>query len=131
MVVALVDMRSPADAGRLADLAREIDARVDLVAAASGAVRLPDGVLEKGQELVARHEAAAGPERPAAAPPAPGPASPPSTCAGRAGCPTGAGTASPRTSGPGWSARCPPWPPSSPRRYPATPAASSSSARRS
>ncbi|MEU3548845.1 phosphoribosyltransferase [Streptomyces longwoodensis] len=73
VVVALVDMRSPADAGRLADLAREIGARVDLVAAASGTVRLPDGVLEKGQELVARHEAAAGPERPAAAPPAPRP----------------------------------------------------------
>ncbi|MEU5664555.1 phosphoribosyltransferase [Streptomyces longwoodensis] len=70
VVVALVDMRSPADAGRLADLAREIGARVDLVAAASGTVRLPEGVLEKGRDLVARHEAAAGPEQPAAAPPA-------------------------------------------------------------
>ncbi|MGW1795428.1 phosphoribosyltransferase [Streptomyces sp. NPDC001984] len=59
VVVALVDMRSPADAGRLTDFAREIDARVDLVAAASGTVRLPEGVLEKGQELVAQHEAAA------------------------------------------------------------------------
>ncbi|MGM9381649.1 phosphoribosyltransferase [Streptomyces antibioticus] len=57
VVVALVDMRSAADAGRLEDFAREIGARVDLVAAASGTVRLPDGVLEKGQELVARHEA--------------------------------------------------------------------------
>ncbi|MET9115632.1 phosphoribosyltransferase [Streptomyces longwoodensis] len=70
VVVALVDMRSPADAGRLADLAREIGARVDLVAAASGTVRLPEGVLGKGRDLVARHEAAAGPEQPAAAPPA-------------------------------------------------------------
>ncbi|NEC77663.1 phosphoribosyltransferase domain-containing protein, partial [Streptomyces rochei] len=62
VVVALVDMRSPADAGRLEDFAREIGARIDLVTAASGTVRLPDDVLEKGQELVARHEApAAGP----------------------------------------------------------------------
>ncbi|MET7472831.1 phosphoribosyltransferase [Streptomyces sp. NPDC005648] len=59
VVVALVDMRSAADLGRLEEFAREIGARVDLVAAASGTVRLPEGVLEKGQELVARHEAAA------------------------------------------------------------------------
>ncbi|MGW4550691.1 phosphoribosyltransferase [Streptomyces violaceorubidus] len=59
VVVALVDMRSPADAGRLDDLAREIGARVDLVTTASGTVRLPPGILEKGQELVARHEGAA------------------------------------------------------------------------
>ncbi len=57
VVVALVDMRSAADAGRLEEFAREIGARVDLVAAASGTVLLPEGVLEKGQELVARHEA--------------------------------------------------------------------------
>ncbi|MFJ9242803.1 phosphoribosyltransferase domain-containing protein [Streptomyces sp. NPDC101776] len=56
VVVALVDMRSPADAGRLDEFAAEIGARVDLVAAASGTVTLPDGVLEKGQELVARYE---------------------------------------------------------------------------
>ncbi|WP_128428145.1 phosphoribosyltransferase [Streptomyces cyaneus] len=57
VVVALVDMRSAEDAGRLEEFAREIGARVDLVAAASGTVRLPEGVLEKGQELVARYEA--------------------------------------------------------------------------
>ncbi|MFE1045307.1 phosphoribosyltransferase [Streptomyces olivaceus] len=57
VIVALVDTRSPADAGRLEEFAREIGARVDLVTAASGTVRLPPGVLEKGQELVARHEA--------------------------------------------------------------------------
>ncbi|MFE2051481.1 phosphoribosyltransferase [Streptomyces sp. NPDC059459] len=56
VVVALVDMRSPADAGRLEEFAREIGARVDLVTAASGTVRLPPGVLDKGQELVARYE---------------------------------------------------------------------------
>ncbi|MFJ9152941.1 phosphoribosyltransferase [Streptomyces sp. NPDC102270] len=56
VVVALVDMRSEADAGRLSEFAGEIGARVDLVAAASGTVRLPEGVLEKGQDLVARFE---------------------------------------------------------------------------
>ncbi|KKD06918.1 phosphoribosyltransferase [Streptomyces sp. WM6386] len=56
VVVALVDMRSSADAGRLEEFAREIGARVDLVAAASGTVSLPEGVLEKGQALVASHE---------------------------------------------------------------------------
>ncbi|MGW7048193.1 phosphoribosyltransferase [Streptomyces avermitilis] len=58
VVVALVDMRSPADLGRLDEFAREIGARVDLITAASGTVKLPEGVLEKGQELVARHETA-------------------------------------------------------------------------
>ncbi|MER5221919.1 phosphoribosyltransferase [Streptomyces flaveus] len=58
VIVALVDMRSPADQGRLDAFAREIGARVDLVAAASGTVRLPDGVLEKGQALVAEYETA-------------------------------------------------------------------------
>ncbi|NDZ99643.1 phosphoribosyltransferase, partial [Streptomyces sp. SID10116] len=56
VIVALVDMRSPEDQGRLDGFAREIGAHVDLVAAASGTVRLPDGVLEKGQALVAEHE---------------------------------------------------------------------------
>ncbi|MGW0596906.1 phosphoribosyltransferase [Streptomyces sp. NPDC002776] len=69
VVVALVDMRSAADAGRLEEFAREIGARVDLVAAASGTVRLPEGVLEKGQELVTRYEEGARP-----APTAPRPA---------------------------------------------------------
>ncbi|MGW6541320.1 phosphoribosyltransferase [Streptomyces massasporeus] len=76
VVVALVDMRSAADAGRLEEFAREIGARVDLVAAASGTVRLPEGVLEKGQELVARYEsegssAGAAPSGPVAPSPAP------------------------------------------------------------
>ncbi|MFE2062384.1 phosphoribosyltransferase [Streptomyces sp. NPDC059467] len=72
VVVALVDMRSPADAGRLTAFAEEIDARVDLVAAASGTVLLPEGVLEKGQELVARYEeSAATGDRPDAAPSGP------------------------------------------------------------
>ncbi|MFF9085209.1 phosphoribosyltransferase [Streptomyces sp. NPDC014991] len=58
VVVALVDMRSPEDAARMERFAGEIGARVDLVATASGTVRLPPGVLEKGQELVAHHESA-------------------------------------------------------------------------
>ncbi|MFD3734240.1 phosphoribosyltransferase [Streptomyces sp. NPDC058632] len=62
VVVALVDMRSPADAGRLDDFARGIGARVDLVTTVSGTVRLPEGVLEKGRELVARQEAQAAPQ---------------------------------------------------------------------
>ncbi|MEU1435028.1 phosphoribosyltransferase [Streptomyces sp. NPDC005786] len=58
VIVALVDMRSPADQGRLAEFAEEIGARVDLVARNAGTVRLPEGVLEKGQALVAEQEAA-------------------------------------------------------------------------
>ncbi|UFR04703.1 phosphoribosyltransferase [Streptomyces sp. Go40/10] len=58
VVVALVDMRSAADSARLERFAEETGARVDLVAAASGTVRLPEGVLEKGQRLVADHESA-------------------------------------------------------------------------
>ncbi|MEE1812438.1 phosphoribosyltransferase [Streptomyces sp. BE133] len=58
VVVALVDMRSPADHGRLTEFAAEIGARVDLVARSSGTVTLPDGVLEKGQALVTAHEGA-------------------------------------------------------------------------
>ncbi|WP_416482221.1 phosphoribosyltransferase [Streptomyces sp. CL12] len=75
VVVALVDMRSAADVRRLEEFAAEIGARVDLVAAVSGTVVLPADVLEKGQELVGRHEAAgrarAAKPRPAA-PRAPG-----------------------------------------------------------
>lgn len=57
VIVALVDMRSEADQGRLAEFAEEIGARVDLVVRARGTVRLPDGVLEQGRSLVAAHEA--------------------------------------------------------------------------
>ncbi|WP_394434492.1 phosphoribosyltransferase [Streptomyces sp. SGAir0957] len=58
VIVALVDMRSPGDQGRLDAFAEEIGARVDLVVGAQGSVRLPEGVLEKGQALVAAHEGA-------------------------------------------------------------------------
>ncbi|MCX5396749.1 phosphoribosyltransferase [Streptomyces sp. NBC_00102] len=57
VIVALADMRSPADRGRLTEFAAEIGARVDLVARATGTVVLPEGVLERGQALVAEQEA--------------------------------------------------------------------------
>ncbi|RII17326.1 Cysteine protease StiP precursor [Streptomyces sp. YIM 130001] len=57
VIVALVDMRSAADQGRLAEFADEIGARVDLIVTATGTVRLPADVLQKGQDLVARYEA--------------------------------------------------------------------------
>ncbi|MFD6887913.1 phosphoribosyltransferase [Streptomyces sp. NPDC059957] len=59
VVVALVDMRSPADRDRLTAFAAELGARVDLISLASGTVSLPEGVLEKGQALVERYEAEA------------------------------------------------------------------------
>ncbi|MFD7560374.1 phosphoribosyltransferase [Streptomyces sp. NPDC059835] len=59
VVVALVDMRSPADRDRLAAFAAELGARVDLISLASGTVTLPEGVLAKGQALVEEYETAA------------------------------------------------------------------------
>lgn len=56
VVVALVDMRTAQDRARLEEFAAELGARVDVVALASGTVRLPEGVLERGQELVAQHD---------------------------------------------------------------------------
>ncbi|MFE7095973.1 phosphoribosyltransferase [Streptomyces erythrochromogenes] len=70
VVVALVDMRSPADRDRLTAFAAELGARVDLIALASGTVSLPDGVLAKGQALVEEYErtAAADATGPAGSP---------------------------------------------------------------
>ncbi|MER8047373.1 phosphoribosyltransferase [Streptomyces sp. NPDC094032] len=73
VVVALVDMRTPADRARLTAFADALGARVDLITLAAGTVDLPDGVLAKGQELVARHEAEA-PAVPAPRAPRPAPA---------------------------------------------------------
>ncbi|MGW8327839.1 phosphoribosyltransferase [Streptomyces sp. NPDC055897] len=58
VIVALVDMRSPRDRDRLTAFAAETGARVDLIASASGTIRLPEGVLEKGRKLVEEHETA-------------------------------------------------------------------------
>ncbi|MER7664841.1 phosphoribosyltransferase domain-containing protein [Streptomyces sp. NPDC096193] len=60
VIVALVDMRAEQDRDRLESFATEIEARVDLVSLASGTVSLPEGVLEKGQALVAQYETRAG-----------------------------------------------------------------------
>ncbi|MFI0155209.1 phosphoribosyltransferase [Streptomyces lydicus] len=68
VVVALVDMRSAADRGRLEEFAAELGARVDLVALAAGGVRLPEDVLLRGQELVAAHETPGAPAAPAPQP---------------------------------------------------------------
>ncbi|MFH9866037.1 phosphoribosyltransferase [Streptomyces lydicus] len=68
VVVALVDMRSAADRGRLEEFAAELGARVDLVALAAGGVRLPEDVLLRGQELVAAHETPGEPAAPAPQP---------------------------------------------------------------
>ncbi|MFJ9526040.1 phosphoribosyltransferase [Streptomyces cyaneofuscatus] len=57
VIVALVDMRSAGDRDRLTAFAAEIGARVDLVTRSSGTVALPEGVLERGQALVADQEA--------------------------------------------------------------------------
>ncbi|PVC96838.1 phosphoribosyltransferase [Streptomyces sp. CS090A] len=57
VIVALVDMRSAGDRDRLTAFAAEIGARVDLVTRSSGTVALPQGVLERGQTLVADQEA--------------------------------------------------------------------------
>ncbi|MER6599912.1 phosphoribosyltransferase [Streptomyces parvus] len=67
VIVALVDMRSPADRDRLTAFAAEIGARVDLVTRSTGTVTLPDGVLERGQVLVAAQEAEAADPVPGAA----------------------------------------------------------------
>ncbi|MFJ4512905.1 phosphoribosyltransferase [Streptomyces sp. NPDC088816] len=58
VVVALIDMRAPADADRLRQFADRIDAQVSLITTASGTLRLPADVLERGQALVAQHETA-------------------------------------------------------------------------
>ncbi|MBT2452400.1 phosphoribosyltransferase [Streptomyces sp. ISL-43] len=62
VVVALVDMRSPADRDRLTAFAAELGARIDLISLASGTVSLPEGVLAKGQALVEEYEAQGAPE---------------------------------------------------------------------
>ncbi|MCQ1582374.1 phosphoribosyltransferase [Streptomyces parvus] len=67
VIVALVDMRSPADRDRLTAFAAEIGARVDLVTRSTGTVTLPDGVLERGQALVAAQAAEAADPVPGAA----------------------------------------------------------------
>ncbi|MGK5628253.1 phosphoribosyltransferase [Streptomyces sp. URMC 123] len=56
VIVALVDMRAECHRRELEDFAARLGARVEVIALATGTVRLPEGVLERGQELVAAHE---------------------------------------------------------------------------
>ncbi|MEW1862398.1 phosphoribosyltransferase [Streptomyces sp. NPDC088194] len=70
VVVALTDMRAPADRDALDAFAAELPARIDVIALATGTVGLPDGVLGRGQALVAAHHAAD--EASVAVPPAAG-----------------------------------------------------------
>lgn len=77
VVVALVDMRSPADRDRLTAFAAELGARVDLIALASGTVTLPEGVLARGQALVEEYEEHGAPgDRAVAGPAGPVPGAP-------------------------------------------------------
>lgn len=140
VVVALVDMRSPADRDRLTAFAAELGARVDLIALASGTVSLPDGVLAKGQALVEEYEARAERHEPPRLPGA-GPTtkprwtargrSPASTWTGRWGCPTADATASPPPTARRWRPLSPRWPADSPPRSAPNPGGSSYSATRS
>ncbi|WP_235001912.1 phosphoribosyltransferase [Actinacidiphila paucisporea] len=68
VVVALTDMRSPADHARLSAAAAELGARVDVLSTAAGAVTLPEGVLARAQALVASCRPAQAPQAPAAPP---------------------------------------------------------------
>lgn len=133
VVVALVDMRSPEDRGRLEKCAAELGARVDLVALAAGGVRLPDEVLSRGQELVARHEALAAPALAAGPDPMPGAGPAPAVridLGWPAGLPDGGRHGfTPRTAS-GSRPTCPPWRTGS-RGIWTVRAASSSSATRS
>ncbi|MGW2251999.1 phosphoribosyltransferase [Kitasatospora sp. NPDC001660] len=69
VLAALVDLRTEADRRRLADAATELGVRLDLVAAASGAVRLPPDILDRADRLIA--EAGPAPEAPTGGAPAP------------------------------------------------------------
>ena len=71
VVAALIDTRSPEDREVFAKTAAELGVRIDVVATASGAVQLPEAVLERGAALVAAEETRQGCQVPAAGPPAP------------------------------------------------------------
>ncbi|MEE1939769.1 phosphoribosyltransferase [Streptomyces sp. TRM 70361] len=56
VIVALSDLRGAADRARLEKFAAELGARIDVVALATGTVRLPADVLERGAALVEAHD---------------------------------------------------------------------------
>lgn len=53
VIAALIDMRSERDRERMTATAVQLGARIDVVSLAAGRADLPEGVLERGQELVA------------------------------------------------------------------------------
>ncbi|MGW7007615.1 phosphoribosyltransferase [Streptomyces sp. NPDC054933] len=55
VVAALADLRGPRDRARLEEYAAELGVRVDVVALATGEVRLPTDVLARGARLAARY----------------------------------------------------------------------------
>ncbi|MCX4749321.1 phosphoribosyltransferase [Kitasatospora sp. NBC_01287] len=59
-VASLVDLRDEADRERLAAFAAELGVEIEVVALASGRVRLPSGVAERAQRLVAELRGARG-----------------------------------------------------------------------
>ncbi|MBN3928106.1 phosphoribosyltransferase [Streptomyces verrucosisporus] len=63
VIVALTDLRGPGDRARLEKFAADLGVRIDVVALATGTVRLPGGVLERGAALVEAHDGP--PPRPA------------------------------------------------------------------
>ena len=71
VVAALIDTRSPEDREVFAKTAAELGVRIDVVATATGAVRLPEGVLERGAALVAAEQTRQGCGVPSAGPLAP------------------------------------------------------------
>ncbi|MER7754285.1 phosphoribosyltransferase [Kitasatospora sp. NPDC097643] len=66
VIVALVDLRSAVDRRRLDETAAELGVRLDLVATADGAVRLPADILDRARQLIA--ETGPAPQLPPAAP---------------------------------------------------------------
>ncbi|WP_405017266.1 phosphoribosyltransferase [Kitasatospora sp. NBC_00070] len=66
VVVALVDLRTPADRARLTEAATELGARLDLLATATGGVELPADVLELAAGLIAAAPAQTPPAGPSA-----------------------------------------------------------------
>lgn len=54
VIATLVDLRSDADRARVAEMARELGVRIDVVALAAGRIHLPVDVLRAGQRLAAQ-----------------------------------------------------------------------------
>ncbi|MYS25105.1 Phosphoribosyl transferase, partial [Streptomyces sp. DvalAA-14] len=56
VVVALTDLRSPADRTALITFATTLSTRIDILALATGTVTLPPGILTRAQSLIADYE---------------------------------------------------------------------------